>query len=241
MNSYPPIVRRRASDPKDSELMRKLFQGEYSAVIIENVVSRSGCQDMIKRVQSAGLQRAVLPEFLVAGGLLMFTDDFQQYRIANQALLTELSESSVLERLLEQFTKLSEHAQVFEPKANAAAAPFSVRELLPGGEIALHSEHDRWPGMDVFRRLLDLSTQLSYYLLLQSGEEGGVLQFVSPTPNGLQWRIPGPEAIPLNDGDLIIFDGGRINHQVTRLEGSRSRWTLGGFASLTADQVHIWS
>jgi hypothetical protein len=43
-------------------------------------------------------------------------------------------------------------------------------------------------------------------------------------------------------GDLLVFDGGRHYHEVTRVAG-RARWTLGGFLALGRDHrsIYFWS
>ena len=175
MADMPPIVRHRAQDAAPLHVLRALHAGEYSAVVIEEVLSPEQCEGVTGTIKDSGLQRTVMPEFLVAGGLLMFSEGAKQYAENNRALLALIDEYGLVESVLEQFAKRCEKAGIFQFPTGEHAAPFSIRELLPGGEIAIHSERDDWPGMDSIRDQLDLSTQLSYYVQLQSADNGGVL------------------------------------------------------------------
>jgi hypothetical protein len=44
-------------------------------------------------------------------------------------------------------------------------------------------------------------------------------------------------------GDLLLFDAGRHFHRVTRVEGSRARWTMGCFVGRDAQsgEYVVWS
>ena len=44
-------------------------------------------------------------------------------------------------------------------------------------------------------------------------------------------------------GELLLFDGGRYFHKVSPVEGSRARWTIGGFVGFTRDHERVvyWS
>jgi hypothetical protein len=237
----PRIIRKKATDTRATRQLHELFAGEYGAIVIEKVFSPEECAQIVRNVQTASIQWALSPEYLLAGGLLMFAKNKREYFEHKSALQACLGDLNILNRVREQFSRMCQGVQIYTFADGHEAAPFSIRELKPEGEIAIHSEHDRWPGMEDFHQTIDLSTQLSFYLQLRSGEAGGVLQFVRPTPDSIQWSIPMPATIPLDEGDIIIFDGGRINHQVSKLKGNKSRWTLGGFASLTLNILYIWS
>ena len=130
--------------------------------------------------------------------------------------------------------------------------PWSIREMLPGGEIDLHYEDEAFdsPTMSELRSMIDRPHQMSAYLALQVPERGGELSLY-PLGEG------DPEAIDLKTmarkseriysrieemaprhallagvGDLLLFDAGRFFHRVTRVEGTRARWTMGSFITL---------
>ena len=102
---------------------------------------------------------------------------------------------------------------------------------------------------------MDLSTQLSFYLPLQTAEAGGELVLFHPPPPDARRameQLPfarahealephGFTAVPVGVGDLIMFDGGRWNHRVTTVRGDRTRWTIGGFAAPGPSQLFHWS
>ncbi len=47
----------------------------------------------------------------------------------------------------------------------------------------------------------------------------------------------------LKEGDLIIFAGGEIWHEITQIEGRKNRITIGGFMapSLNRQKWYVWS
>jgi hypothetical protein len=138
-------------------------------------------------------------------------------------------------------------------------APFTVRRLGEGKGIGLH--HDLHTSLAMFRDLapgLDTSTLVSYVVTLQGPEAGGELCVydVAPDtpnppklPNGYQWDLPAVESrfgsvkVQTRAGDLFMFASARCLHRVAPIEGSRARFTMGGFLALskTRDRVLFWS
>jgi hypothetical protein len=49
--------------------------------------------------------------------------------------------------------------------------------------------------------------------------------------------------LQIDEGDLLIFDGGTIWHRVEMVRGNKHRITLGGFIGFTADrkEIYYWS
>lgn len=105
-------------------------------------------------------------------------------------------------------------------------------------------------------------TQFSFFLLLQKPEiEGELILFDKlwkNTPNNIiesgsliykkEERsnfLINSNSIPINleKGDLLIFDGGRIWHEVRAVKGNKDRVTVGGFLaiSINKDKVYYWS
>ena len=135
---------------------------------------------------------------------------------------------------------------------------FTLRKMLPGGEIGLHYENEAFDAPS----LSGLSTisasyphVLSVYLAVQAPENGGELclynisEFDPETPTlktlprdgeqtlaqfeGLAPRQP----LPATTGDMLLFDAGRYFHRVSRVEGPLPRWTMGSFIMLSDDDT----
>lgn len=136
----------------------------------------------------------------------------------------------------------------------------TIRALIDGDQLPLHYENEtlRSPVMDALRPLLDTSTLMSFYLPLATPPSGGILRLFTVNcldgGDSLIGRLGGDEkALPYFEergfievkpgiGDLLVFDGGRWYHDVTRIAGGE-RWTLGGFLAATRDHdaVYYWS
>lgn len=147
--------------------------------------------------------------------------------------------------------------------------PFaSVRVLTEGTEIGLHvgNEFARVAQAEHLRATLDLSDQLSWFCPLSAPEGGGelivyglewsdVCNLVRPREDGgAHIWLEGSEvfeavrglessAFTPGPGDLLVFDGGRYFHRVSKVEGRRPRRTIGGFLTFSRghDSVHIWT
>jgi hypothetical protein len=107
------------------------------------------------------------------------------------------------------------------------------------------------------KTFLDTTTMVSFYFQLGLPESGGelVIHDVRWEEEEARTLAEGGKSllakmterpsltIPLRVGDLVFFESGRYVHRVTRVEGQRSRWTVGGFLCLGADgvSVHYWA
>lgn len=144
--------------------------------------------------------------------------------------------------------------------------PSSFRRLMPGsGALKLHCGrffHENFP--DFYKELFPVSEihhQLSYFVTLQSAEKGGELilystkwdeapkktgEMILETTTGeivdLEKDL-NPIQLDLNEGDLLLFKGSNIWHQVKEVHGNRPRYTLGSFISKAknSNQLHIWA
>lgn len=113
--------------------------------------------------------------------------------------------------------------------------------------------------------LVQIINQLSYFMLVQKPEVGGKLMvynitcYEAPTTtcegetidllgnngqfislhDGLIEEIP----IEMNEGDLLVFAGGELWHRVSKVEGSLTRYSLGGFMGFAHDgsKLYVWS
>jgi len=135
--------------------------------------------------------------------------------------------------------------------------PATIRSLPPGCQIPVHVGN-YFLGTGGYRHLatqVALEDQLSYFLTLQAPQAGGALEVYS-----LEWKDPATPWLPEHGiwdgpaitarypalrftpqaGDLLLFDGGRYYHKVTRVEGTRTRWTMGGFAGFSRDMQHVY-
>lgn len=149
--------------------------------------------------------------------------------------------------------------------------PFGVFRFLspPQGQFNLHCGNE-FNGMtesfyNRFNSVVAVKNQLSYFLVISKPDAGGEL-----TVFNLKWnekQVNGRDALNPNvkeygskiyfktdkrlkplklnpqPGDMIVFQGGNLWHQVEAIEGKKPRLTLGGFLAFTYDQQEVvyWS
>jgi hypothetical protein len=109
-------------------------------------------------------------------------------------------------------------------------------------------------------RIINFDGQLSYFLMLQRPEEGGQLRLFNAEWKdykvhvdnkgfeGNDGSVKTMEETSIQDidpkpGDLLIFVGGDIWHEVTSPKKGNPRITLGGFLAYAMDRkgIYIWS
>jgi len=119
---------------------------------------------------------------------------------------------------------------------------------------------------DVYQNLtsvVDVKNQLSFFLLVQKPDDGGELVVYDATwddyeegtvetqtlrsRSGGEVSVNDPsmsrEYLKMNEGDLLIFQGGQFWHKVTEGLGSKHRITFGGFIGFdkSDETVFYWS
>ena len=136
--------------------------------------------------------------------------------------------------------------------------PFNYRALDEGHQIYPHHDnHYRLPIYDAFPSQLDQSVILSWFVLLQGAERGGELVVYGlwgsdPDPPILPTRFLDTDVlesdykrcvVPMNVGDVVLFNSGRHVHRVSTVQPARSRLTMGGFATVNQDRTKaaFWS
>ncbi|MEM7040036.1 MAG: 2OG-Fe(II) oxygenase, partial [Bacteroidota bacterium] len=98
--------------------------------------------------------------------------------------------------------------------------------------------------------------QLSYFFLVQQPDEGGELilydaewdETKEELAKDYQTAVNHVESqhahvIDMRAGDLVVFAGGRVWHQVRDVSGNTNRVTLGGFMAYSheMDKLYHWS
>lgn len=187
-----------------------------------------------------------------------YLEEAAAFRAALPQLLGAWDGVAALQAL---FLQLSAREEVDVPRdpGGALYAPFTVRTLGPGDYLTVHSGADllsRPAPAAWLRTFLIPDQQLSFFITLQPPEGGGTLDlypirweqtdgwerihglpltFVAPS---LDARIIRPQR-----GDMILFNGGRIYHSVSPVEGAIPRITLGGFIGFhqRGHRLYHWS
>lgn len=158
--------------------------------------------------------------------------------------------------------------EVAQGPEGQACPSATVRVLTEGAEIGVHVDNAflHMPRAHHLHRLVDTRDQLSYLVPLSVPQAGGELLV-----HALQWdaarlfmpdlanssaqvwlegsdvfdlvgELPATVLAP-GVGDLLVFDGGRHFHRVSKVVGQVPRRTIGGFLGLSPahDRIVVWS
>ncbi|MCC5669184.1 2OG-Fe(II) oxygenase [Nostoc sp. CHAB 5784] len=149
--------------------------------------------------------------------------------------------------------------------------PATIRVLPEGYQIPVHVGNDfrDMPSSNHLRTLIDISDQLSYFIVLSAPEAGGELEVynvewtpkkasnstttsVSETDYALtqdnymlevkSWFQSPQESVAFapRPGDMVLFNGGTYYHRVTPVVGHRPRITIGGFLSFSKEHDGVY-
>ncbi|HYO57675.1 2OG-Fe(II) oxygenase [Archangium sp.] len=137
--------------------------------------------------------------------------------------------------------------------------PATIRILPAGTTIDLHCDNNlsHHPTYAHLKTVCDVSNQLSFFLTINTPGAGGELvvyerrwshnddapsEYVVSKDSSMvedcEWISIKPQP-----GDMILFAGGRIYHRVAAAQGSRPRYTIGGFLAngLDGKALYYWS
>lgn len=249
-----------------ADAIGEMLSGRLSGLRVRGVFPTSAAETLMNRLSRNETDLEPHPpgyfKGFCYGRVLCVTDDLDAYFDEAQTMDQVLNrEPDPLRQRLESLLRsFAGGRAVSVPKTTDGRlyAPVNVRVMEPGGCIAAHSERADWPTMKPLHELIDFSAQLSFYGLLARPEDGGRLVLYAPPKPGHpppplsmdasaeSYRLLesfGSMTLDIEEGDLVMFDGGRYNHRVTPVLGARRRWTMGGFMALSKDHatVYYWS
>lgn len=255
------------------DALDEMYAGHIGGLIIHNAFPPDMMARMVAHLEQHGdnyhwdLQTSTDPsevQMRVLGrtltpvrGMDFDLDDYARVGQATRALI-EHQWPNFFDRLERLTEGLSGGRKVRAVDVQGRAyGPATIRHLPVGCEIPVHCGlfFMETPGYREIMGALDDTSQLSWFIPMQTSEDGGELMVYN-----LQWKdsdVPrlgemyNPSAIEARPsvrvrppvGSLLLFDGGRWFHKVSPVRGDRDRWTVGGFLGFTSDMEHIvyWS
>ncbi|APR79831.1 Hypothetical protein A7982_05178 [Minicystis rosea] len=245
----------------DRTLVAVIVRGVFSTAVMADVVDRLERGEIeLPRINPPVFKGHVLGRPLVAADetLTNYLDDAERFRTGCKALFG----APVDERVQQVLAGLAGGRPVVVPTAEDGRSYLAatIRVLVEGDRLPLHYENETFKN-PVMKRLgpsLDRASLLSYYIPMAMPDGGGELR-IYPIDcleggDSLIHRLGGDDkARPLFEergfdvlrpgvGDMLVFDGGRLYHEVTPVRG-RARWTMGGFFAPSSDHRRIcfWS
>jgi hypothetical protein len=200
------------------------------------------------------------------------TDYFRDAALQDSRLARLFAgQTSYRDRIAEVFSALSGGLPAISPLGPEGQpyTPSTVRVLTEGHEIGVHVGNGfaRLPQARHLSSLIDMTDQISFFTPFSVSEGGGELvvygmeysdlSALMPTNTSADvsnvWLEGSKIAQVFNDmdatafapgpGDMLIFDGGRYFHRVSKIQGQVPRRTIGGFLGFSLDhqRLYYWS
>jgi len=173
-------------------------------------------------------------------------------------------------KLSNLFSKLSLNKKVIVAPGICSGSkmlPVTIRVFQPGRGGAFPHCHNTYDEdlhpefVNHFSGLMKMKHQLSFFISVNKPEKGGELTLLNIEHRDANRKQSdfdilksdgsvfdttieeNKNKIQLDEGDLIIFAGGDIWHQVEDIEGAKNRVTIGGFGTFSLDNsiFYIWS
>lgn len=244
--------------------------GGMAGMIIRNVFPADTMEVVVRRVSAAETRIAANPSAYYPGRVFgrvlpaepdaSLTDYFREATVFPEESRTIFRgfETDFLTRLEEVLRAMSGGREVALARSadGHAYQAYSIREMLPGGEIGLHYENEAFdsPSMRELAAMCGPRPHvLSAYLALQVPEVGGELSLYGISeddPEAARLKtmerqdeesfahfeqLAPRQPLLAGTGDMLLFDAGRYFHRVTRVGGTRARWTMGAFIIQSQD------
>jgi hapalindole-type alkaloid chlorinase len=181
-----------------------------------------------------------------------YLDYARRFRLRCASLFRALPDFEAV--LARTFGSLDGQRRIAVPCSTDGVAytPATIRVFPQGKEIRPHCGNRFMKVLADYahlRALSDGSDQLSYFLVIRTAASGGQLVLYdclwdTGHVGMIEDTVTAPldviaasrwQAVPVKPGDLVLFNGGRIYHSITRIESPDCRRTIGGFLSRSAD------
>jgi len=249
-----------------------VFAGKIDGIIVRNFLTRKTREKVKTKISNWQYSTTLPFHHGVNIGRDLFSakDDLELYtKEVNRHIegLDRLFETDYIALINNLFRRLSLLEVNPAPRGDKHTySPSTIRVINPNVGIGFqeHVGNEFMKYMSQCKEIRDHvfdEDQLSFFMVIQKPEAGGELTLFD-----LVWKDSpkylfedegtnkkGRERadylskfkniqIELNEGDLIIFDGGRIWHKVNEVKGDTQRITMGGFMGLSrnGDGLYYW-
>jgi hypothetical protein len=252
------------------DALRDIYDERLHGMIIRNVYPKDFMAQVVQRLEAQETQfpRVDFPERFKAHFLGRALDGaelpeyFRDAALFRESVQQLFAGGTPYETRLEQVFGAMAGGRKVELPMNPqgeAYTPGTIRVLPEGGSIGTHcgNEASTRPSYTHLNTVVDRHDQISFFITLQAPDAGGELEVYSLQFSHVDKRnferghtvvdhllsLYEAKKYRPQAGDLLIFDGGRYFHQVLKVEGPHTRWTIGGFMMFSNDgqTLHYWS
>lgn len=239
--------------------INQIYQGEIDGMLLKGVFSKTKMLEVKQKLESESDDLETVRYGTTLGCVLMAAgSDIERYfKSADsfRAKLNKLFNNSFEARVEGILSKMSGGRKVEVARENDERlyTPATVRFVYPNrGGMAAHKNNDFLdkPYYNHLKQVAKMINALSYFIVIEKAEEGGDLLLYDLSEkqsmtftNDLDLESYSKTYITPDVGDMIVFHGGNIVHQITDVKGDRTRITIGGFLAMSKDEQKFlyWS
>lgn len=237
--------------------INQIYQGKIDGMLLKEVFSKAEMLEVKSRLERESDEIETVRYGTTLGCVLMAagSDKERYFQGANsfRDKLKTLFNTNFEARVEAVLSKMSGGRKVEVARENEERiyTPATVRFVYPNrGGMVPHKNNDFLPNSyyDHLKQIAKMVDALSYFIIIDTPESGGDLVLYDlPTEESMTLtkdldleKCPKISITP-DIGDMIIFHGGNIVHQITDVTGTKPRITIGGFLAMSKDEQKLLS
>jgi hypothetical protein len=239
--------------------INQIYQDKIDGMLLKEVFSKAEMLEVKSRLERESDELETVRYGTTLGCVLMAagSDKERYFQSANRfrEKLKTLFNTNFEARVEAVLNKMSRGRKVEVARENDERiyTPATVRFVYPNrGGMVPHKNNDFLPNSyyDHLKQIAKMVDALSYFIIIDKPESGGDLVLYDlPTEESMTLtkdldleKCPKIYITP-DIGDMIIFHGGNIVHQITDVTGQKVRITIGGFLAMSKDEQKFlyWS
>ena len=244
--NYPDGINRIYQDEIDGMLLKGVFSTEEMLEVKHKLENES---DLLETVRYGTTLGCVI---MAAGNNI---ERYFQSADKFRKKLHQLFDINFEARLEAILSKMSGGRKIEVARENDERlyTPATVRFVHPNeGGMTVHRNNDFLdkPYYNHLKQIAKLVNALSYFIVIEKAEEGGDLLLYDvpdeysmiPTKD-LDLESYPKRYISPDVGDMVVFHGGNIVHEITDVKSDKVRITIGGFLAMSKDEQKFlyWS
>ncbi|WP_414565758.1 MULTISPECIES: 2OG-Fe(II) oxygenase [unclassified Anabaena] len=243
-----------------SDGINEIYQGKIDGILLKGIFSQAEMLAVTHKLENKNYQLEAVGYGTTLGYVLAAAsgkiDKYLRTAANFRSELKRLFNTNFEARVEATLSQMSGGRKVELARENDERiyTPATFRFLHPNrGGIGLHRDNEFLvqPSYQYLNKVAKMVNSLSYFIIVDTPEKGGDLVLYDVPVEQSETRIKDldlekcpKKIINTNIGDMILFRGGNILHQVTPdVEGRKTRITIGGFLAISKDdqKIFYWS
>lgn len=243
------------------DAINDIHTGKINAMWIKGVFSKEEMQRVVERTKSKQ-DEFVSVRYGATLGKAFFTTGSEEERADYLAsatrfreILGELFDSDAEATVESIFAAVSGNRPVAiaNEGPDRVYTPLTIRFVREGlGGMVIHRGNEFLvdPALSHLNNVAQMTGWVSFFIVMQNAKKGGELVLYDVPESHLEraredmdFDSYDNQVLRLEPGDMVMFHGGQIYHQVLDISGDVERVTMGGFTTVSKDNERIfyWS